>query len=84
MNLALSAQPLVRALIANVCGIPLQDVRTHERLVEDLGIDSLDMADLLVGIENNLGVVIDAEALASIQTVMHLEDAVAERVAAVA
>jgi acyl carrier protein len=59
-------------------------VRTHERLVEDLGIDSLDMADLLVGIENNLGVVIDAEALASIQTVMHLEDAVAERVAAVA
>jgi len=42
------------------------------------------MADLLVGIENNLGVVIDAEALASIQTVMHLEDAVAERVAAVA
>ena len=48
-----------------------------DRLHEDLGMDSLEVADLLVGIESQLGVVITAAMLANIRTVADLESAIA-------
>ena len=46
------------------------------RLHEDLGVDSLEMAGLLIDIERRFGVVLTARMLASISTVSELTDAV--------
>jgi len=51
-------------------------VTAGARLHEDLGVDSLDMAGLLIDIEKHFGVVLTAHMLASISTVSELTDAV--------
>ncbi|QNR97288.1 acyl carrier protein [Stenotrophomonas sp. 169] len=67
----------LRPLIAVVTGsVAVADIRPGDRLVEDLGLDSLEIADLLVAIEERTGVVITAEALAGARTVAELESAV--------
>jgi len=67
----------VRPLIALVTGsIVAADIRRGDRLVEDLGMDSLEIADLLVTIEEQFDVVISADTLAGARTVAELEAAV--------
>ncbi len=67
----------LRPLIAVVTGsVAVADIRPGDRLVEDLGLDSLEIADLLVAIEERTGVVITAEAVAGARTVAELESAV--------
>ena len=67
----------VRPLIALVTGsIAAADIRRGDRLVEDLGMDSLEIADLLVTIEEQFDVVISADTLAGARTVAELEAAV--------
>lgn len=67
----------VRQLIAVVTGsVAAMDIHRGDRLVEDLGMDSLEVADLLVAIEERFGVVISADALAGSRTVGELEAAV--------
>jgi acyl carrier protein len=53
------------------------EIRPSDRLGEDLGMDSLEVADLLVSIETHFGVVITAPMLAHIRTVADLESAIA-------
>ncbi|WP_349985369.1 acyl carrier protein [Stenotrophomonas sp. WHRI 8082] len=67
----------LRPLIAVVTGsVAAADIRPGDRLVEDLGLDSLEIADLLVAIEERTGMVITGEALAGARTVAELESAV--------
>lgn len=67
----------VRQLIVRVTGsIAAGDISPGDRLLEDLGMDSLEIADLLVAIEERFGVVITADALAGTRTVAELEAAV--------
>jgi acyl carrier protein len=70
-------------LIALCCDQPLPTIQPQERLTEDLRIDSLAMAALLLDIEDAFGVVIDADALSRIETVADMEKAVRDLVAAV-
>lgn len=64
-------------LIAAAAGTVAAEVRPGARLHEDLGVDSLEMAALLVDIEHHFDVVITAEALGNIHTVDDLRTAVA-------
>jgi acyl carrier protein len=82
MTLQCPSQPFVRALVAQACELTVQDVRAQDRLVEDLRIDSLELAGLLVDIETTCGVVIDAAVVQRLRTVADLEAAVRERGAA--
>ena len=67
----------VTQLIALVTGsVAAGDISPGDRLREDLGMDSLEIADLLVTIEERTGVVITADALAGARTVAELEAAV--------
>lgn len=68
----------LRVLVADASGMAPQQVGMHDRLVEDLRIDSLEMAGMLVQIENDLGIALDAGTVQSIQTVQQLETAVAK------
>lgn len=67
----------IRQLIALATGSDIAGgIQSGDRLVEDLHMDSLDIADLLVTIEERTGVVITADALAGARTVGGLEAAV--------
>jgi acyl carrier protein len=45
----------VRALIADVLMVPLDDVRPHAALVAELGAESVDFLDLVFRLEDALG-----------------------------
>lgn len=64
----------VKPLIARVTGsIAAEDIGPGDRLLQDLGMDSLEIADLLVMIEERFDVIITADALAGSRTVAELE-----------
>lgn len=68
---------MITQLIAVVTGtIGAEDIRPGDRLHEDLGMDSLEMADLLTCVEDEYGAVITASMLADIRTVAELESVV--------
>jgi len=52
------------------------EIKPGLRLHEDLGVDSLEMASLLVAIETDFDVVIGADGVASVHTVADLAGAV--------
>ena len=67
----------LRQLIALATGaVVAGGIQPGDRLVEDLHMDSLEIADLLVTIEERTGVLITADALAGARTVGGLEAAV--------
>lgn len=47
--------------------IPLEDLRPEARLKEDLQLDSLDAVDMLVQLEENMGIKVNGERLMSIK-----------------
>jgi acyl carrier protein len=59
--------------------LPAAAIRAEHRLVEDLGVDSVTLLDLAVGLEARLGRAVDEAALARLSTVgdvaRHLEGA---------
>lgn len=67
---------VVPQLIARVTGSDATEIQAGDRLVEDLRMDSLEIADLFVTIEEVTGLVVTADALAGARTVGELEDAV--------
>ncbi|MEI2260086.1 acyl carrier protein [Stenotrophomonas indicatrix] len=73
MSISAADSPSIRTLIAQVGSIAEVDIRTQDRLSEDLRIDSLDMAALLLDIEQFYGVVVDGPTVQLISTVGQLE-----------
>lgn len=72
-----------RAVVANKLCMPLDVVGEGSRLVADLGADSLDLAELVLALEDELGVRLGIEALPGIVTVgdaaRHVEALLAAR-----
>lgn len=68
----------LRWLIAIRCDRFIDEVLAHTRLREDLHLDSMEMAELLIDIEDSHGVTLDAAELATVQTVAELEAAVTQ------
>lgn len=60
---------IVRECIAEVLGVPPESVTSGTRLGEDLGADSLDLAEILARVETRSGVVVEQSRLTSIATV---------------
>ena len=58
-----AALELVRDRLAARLHLPLQDVRPESRLQEDLGLDSLMLAELLVTVQDDTGVELDLAGL---------------------
>jgi len=67
---------VLKRMILAATDMAAGQVTGGDRLHEDLGIDSLEMAGLLIDIENHFGVVLTAQMLASISTVSELTAAV--------
>jgi len=67
---------LLARLIAAATDTAAAAVRRGARLHEDLGMDSLEMAALLVDIESHFGVVITSDVLETVHTVDDLHAAI--------
>jgi acyl carrier protein len=48
--------------------LPLEKLKPDAKLADDLGLDSLDGVDMLVHLEDNLGIKIDGERLMHVKT----------------
>lgn len=59
----------VRAVIADTLGCELEKVTMEASLTEDLGADSLASVELVMALEEAVGVSIDDEALPNMKTV---------------
>lgn len=60
--------------------IPQEKLVPTATLIGDLGLDSLDAVDMLVYIEENLGVKVEGEKLASVKTLQDVYNLAAESV----
>lgn len=68
----------LQMIIAEVLSIEPEDVRPEMSFVDDLGADSLEVFQIIMGIEDSFDVVIDEDAIESIQTVEQALQAIGE------
>ncbi|MCW5892508.1 MAG: acyl carrier protein [bacterium] len=66
----------VRALIADHLGVGAEDMGPHVSLRDDLAADSLDLLEVSVALEDDLGIGLPERVLADVRTVGELIDAV--------
>lgn len=68
----------LQMIIAEVLSIEPEEVRPEMSFVDDLGADSLEVFQIIMGIEDSFDVVIDEAAIESIQTVEQALQAIGE------
>ena len=57
-------QEKIRGFLAAHCHVPVEEIDGNTRFEQDLGLDSFDLVELLIEVEDAYGVVItDAEAI---------------------
>ena len=59
----------IKQILMNRLGMPDSDVTSDAKLVDDLGMDSLDAVELAIAIERQFGVSISDEQVARLGTV---------------
>ena len=59
----------LRTIIAEILNIDENEITEESTFVDDLGADSLDIAQIMMGIEDEFGVEIPSEAAEGITTV---------------
>jgi len=66
--IATFAETHLRALVADTLGVDAEDLSPEVSLVDDLAVDSLDLAELVVRVEGELGVAIADRVVDRIRT----------------
>ncbi len=69
-----SFQARVFSLVANQLSLSEDSVRGEQRLIEDLGADTLDIVELLLEIEEQFGVEISDDDVEKMKTVQNVLD----------
>ncbi len=59
----------VISLLAEQLNIDAKTIKSTSRVVEDLGADSLDMIEMLMSLEENFGISVPDDKVASLKTV---------------
>ena len=59
----------ISALIASQLGIDKASVTADKEIIKDFGADSLDIVEMLMGLEEEYGITISEDEAASIKTV---------------
>ena len=77
-------EPDVRRLVATQLGVGPEELTPTVSLTDDLAADSLDVVELELALEEELGISLAQDALASVRTYAQLVDAVAAAPAAAA
>ncbi len=59
----------VKQILTNRLGIPSEEIRTDAKLIDELGMDSLDAVELAIAAEREFEVEISDEQVAKLETV---------------
>lgn len=59
----------LQKIIAEVMSVDVDEITQETRFADDLGADSLDIFQIMMGIEDEFGIEIPTEEVADIQTV---------------
>jgi len=69
----------VKEVIADRLGVDPDEIKWESRLVEDLGADSLDNAELVMNLEEKFGIEIPDEDQTKIQTIEDIVNYIEEK-----
>jgi acyl carrier protein len=69
----------VKEVIADRLGVDPDEIKMESRLIEDLGADSLDNAELVMNLEEKFGIEIPDEDQAKIQTIEDIVNYIEEK-----
>ena len=58
----------VKKVLTDRLGIPLEEIKLDARLVDDLGMDSLDAVELAIATEHEFGVSLSDDQIAKLET----------------
>jgi len=64
----------IKTIVADHFGMKIQDIKTTDKFIDDLGGDSLDTVELMLAIEDKLGIIVDEAAAEEIATVQDVID----------
>ena len=70
----------LQAIIADVLNVPKDDITPETTFVDDLGADSLDIFQIIMGIEEEFDIEIDNEEAEKITTVQDAVDQIKKAV----
>lgn len=60
---------LLKEIIAEVLNVDVAEITTDTTFVDDLGADSLDVFQIIMGVEEKLNIEVDTEAAEKLSTV---------------
>ncbi|MGF6114175.1 acyl carrier protein [Pseudomonas sp. ADAK2] len=69
-----SIEERVRKVVCECLGVNDKDMKNSNRFIEDLGADSLDAVELVMALEQELGMAIPDDVAEKITTVQHVID----------
>ena len=75
-----SIEEIVKECIVQQLGVDADHVKPDASIIDDLGADSLDFVELIMGVEMDLEITISEEDSENIKTVQDLIDAAKKRV----
>lgn len=70
----------LRKVTAAVLGMDTDEIELDMDFISDLGADSLDLYQIFVGVEDELGITIPSEEVESIKTVQEAVDLIKQRI----
>ena len=70
----------LQAIIADVLNVPKDDITPETTFVDDLGADSLDIFQIIMGIEEEFDIEIDNEEAEKITTVQDADEQIKKAV----
>ncbi len=65
---------LVKKIIAEQMGVDQDSITPKTNLVEDLKADSIDAAEMILSIEDQLNILVDDDAIMNVKTVQDILD----------
>ena len=64
----------IKEILAKQLRIDMDTIADDSNIVEDLGADSLDVVEMLMSIEDNLGIILSDDDAAKLKTVRDVAD----------
>lgn len=71
----------LQEVVAEKLGVEVSEIKPESRFSEDLGADSLDLFEVVMGLEEAFDISIDNEDLDQIKTVQNAMDYIAKKTA---
>ncbi len=69
----------IKTMLAKQLNIDVNKINSDSRIVEDLGADSLDVVELLMSLEDEMGISISDEEALTLKTVGDIQKLIDER-----